>query len=147
MKGLKIHRTYLIPVICDLPNRKSLLKRTLKHLNWTQKRYNFGDVNFSVLVERGYMGYGRLITAIFHIGLCNKFRDQSSVKGLKRQWVEFQKVRARQILTTKISICVDRRYMYLHFFPDRKSTKCWTNPYAWERKNVQKMPGFAMTGS
>ena len=67
---------------------------------------------FSVLVESGYMGYEILLTAIFHIRLCHNFRDQSSVKGLSRQWVEFQKVRAGRIFTTKISICVDRRYLY-----------------------------------
>ena len=89
------------------------------------------------------MGYEILITAIFHIGLCQKFRDQSSVKGLSRQWVEFQKVRAGRILTTKISICVDRRYLY--FFPDRKSTKSWTNSYALECNSGQKMVGLVMT--
>ena len=98
---------------------------------------------FSVLVESGYMGYEILLTAIFHIGLCHKFRDQSSVKGLSRQWVEFQKVRAGRMLTTKISICVDRRYLY--FFPDRKITKSWTNSYALERNNVQKTVWFVMT--
>ena len=76
---------------------------------------------FSVFVESGYMGYEILLTAIFHIGLCHKFRDQSSVKGLSRQRVEFQKVRAGRLLTTKISICVNR--LYLYFSPDRKSTK------------------------
>ena len=70
------------------------------------------------------MGYELLLTAIFQIGLCNKFPDQSSVKGLSRQWVEFQKVRAGRILTTNISMCVDWRYLY--FFPDRKITKYWT---------------------
>ena len=40
---------------------------------------------FSVLVESRYMGYKILLTAIFHIGLCHKFRDQSSVEGLNRQ--------------------------------------------------------------
>ena len=80
---------------------------------------------FSVLVQSRYMGYEILLTAIFHIGLCNKFRYQSSVKGLSRQWVEIQKVRAGRILTTRISISVDRRYLYS--IPDRKSTKCWTN--------------------
>ena len=99
---------------------------------------------FSVLVESGYMGYEILLTAIFHIGLCHKFRDQSSMKGLSRQWVEFQKVCAGRIITKKISICVDRRYLY--FFPDRKSTKSWTNSYALERNSVQKMVGFVMTG-
>ena len=83
------------------------------------------------------MEYEILLTAIFHIGLCNKFRDQSSVKGLgSRQWIEVQKVRAGQTLTNKISICADRRYLY--FFPDRKSTKCWTNSYGLERNRVQK---------
>ena len=90
------------------------------------------------------MEYEILLTAIFHVGLCNKFRDQSSVKGLSGQWVEFQKVLAVWILTTKISICVDRRYLY--FFPDRKSTKLWTNSYALERNSGQKMLGFVMTG-
>ena len=89
------------------------------------------------------MGYEILLTAIFHIGFCHKFRDQSSVKGLSKQWVEFQKVRAGRIFTTKISICVDRRHLY--FFPDRKSTKSWTNLHALERKSVQKMVGFVMT--
>ena len=98
---------------------------------------------FSVLVESGYVGYEILLTAIFHIGLCHKFRDQSSVKGLSRQWVEFQKVRAVRILTTQVSICVDRRY--LSFFPDRKITKSWTNLYALERNNIQKMVWFVMT--
>ena len=98
---------------------------------------------FSVLVESGYMWYEILLTAIYHIGLCHKFRDQSSVKGLSRQWVEFRKVRAGRILTTKISICVDRRYLY--FFPDRKIKKSWTNSYALERNNVQKMVWFVMT--
>ena len=98
---------------------------------------------FPVLVESGYMGYEILLTAIFHIGLCQKFRNQSSVKGLTRLWVEFQKVRAGRILTTKISVCVDRRYLY--FFPDRKSTKSVTNSYALERNSVQKMVGFVMT--
>ena len=98
---------------------------------------------FSVLVGSGYMGYEKLFTAIFNIGLCHKFRDQSSVKGLSRQRVEFQKVRAGWILTTKISICVDRRYLY--FFSDRKSTKSWTNSYALERYSVQKMVQFVMT--
>ena len=99
--------------------------------------------HFSILVESGYMGYEVLLTAIFHIGLWHKFRYQSSVKGLSRQWVEFQKVRAGRILTTKISICVDRRY--LDFFPDRKITKSWTNSYAMQRNNVQKMVWFVMT--
>ena len=89
------------------------------------------------------MGYEIFVTAIFHIGLCNKFRDQSSVKRLSRQWVEFQKVRAWRILTTKISLCVDRGYLY--FFPDRKSTKCWTNSHALGRNSVQQMVGFVMT--
>ena len=40
---------------------------------------------FSVLIESGYMGYEILLTAVFLIGLCNKFRDQSSVTGLSRQ--------------------------------------------------------------
>ena len=39
---------------------------------------------FSVLDESGYMEYAILLTEIFHIGLCNKFRDKSSVKGLSR---------------------------------------------------------------
>ena len=89
------------------------------------------------------MGYEILLTAIFHIRLCHKFRDQSSVKGLSRQWVEFLKVRAGRIFTAKISICVDRRYLF--FFPDRKSTKSWTNSYALERNSVQKMVGFIIT--
>ena len=97
---------------------------------------------FSVLVENGYMGYEILLTAIFHIGLCHKFRDQSSVKGLSRQWVAFQKVRAGRIFTTKISISVDRRCLY--FLPDRKSTKSWTNSYALECNSVQKMVELAM---
>ena len=88
------------------------------------------------------MGYEKVLTAILHIGLCHKFRNQSSVKGLSRQWVEFQKVRAGRILTTKISICIDRRYLY--FFSDRKSTKSLTNSYALERNSVQKMVGFVM---
>ena len=100
---------------------------------------------FSVLVESGYTGYKILLTAIFHIGLCNKFLDQSSMKGLIRQWVEFQKVRVGRILATKIIIFVDRPYLY--FFPDRKSTKSWTNSYALERNSVQKMVGFVMTES
>ena len=37
----------------------------------------------SVLVESGYIGYEMFLTAIFHIGLCDKFR--SSVKRLSRQ--------------------------------------------------------------
>ena len=98
---------------------------------------------FSVLLESGYKGYEILLTAIFRIGLCHKFRDQSSVKGLSRQLVEFQKVRAGRILTTKIRICVDRRYLY--FFPDRKSTKNWTYSYALESNSVQKMVGFVTT--
>ena len=98
---------------------------------------------FSVLVESGYMGYEILLTVIFHIGLCHKFRYQPSAKGLSRQWVEFQKVRAGQILTTKINICVNRRYLY--FFPDRKSTKAWTNSYALERNSIQKIVEFVMT--
>ena len=81
----------------------------------------FNLKSFSVLVESGYMGYEILLTAIFHIGLCNKLQDQSSVKRLTRQWVEFQKVRAGRIFTTKISICFNRRYLY--FFPDRKKHK------------------------
>ena len=89
------------------------------------------------------MGYENLLTAILHIWLCHKFRDQSSVKGLNRQWVEFQKVRAWRIFTTKISTGVDRRYLY--FFPDRKSTKSWTNSCALERNSVRKMVGFVMT--
>ena len=48
------------------------------------------------------MGYEILLAATFYTGLYNKFRDQSSVKGLRRQWVEFQKVRVCQILTTKL---------------------------------------------
>ena len=79
---------------------------------------------------------------IFLIGLCNKFRDQSSVNGLSRQWVEFQKVRAWRLLTTKISMCVDRRYLYL--FPGRKSTQCWRYSYALGRKSVQKITVFVM---
>ena len=112
---------------------------------WTKKKKGITLVMlpFSVLVENGYMGYEILLTAIFHIGLCHKFRDQSSVKGLSRQWVKFQKVRAGRILTTKISKCVVRRYLY--FFPDRKSTKSWTNSYALEHNSVQKMVGFVMT--
>ena len=97
---------------------------------------------FSLEVDIWDMKYC-LITAIFHVGLCHKFRDQSSVKGLSRQWVEFQKVRAGRIFTTKMSICVDRRYLY--FFPDRKSTKSRTNSYALERNSVQKMVGFVLT--
>ena len=53
------------------------------------------------------MGYEILWTVKFHIGSCNKFRDQSSVKGLSRQWVEFQKVRAWQILTRKACALID----------------------------------------
>ena len=98
---------------------------------------------FSVLVESGYMRYEILLTAISYIGLFHKFRDQPSVKGPSRQWVEFQKVRAGRISTTKIRICVDRRYLY--FFPDRKSTQSWTKSYALERNSVQKMVGFVMT--
>ena len=37
---------------------------------------------FSAVIESEYMGYEILLTAIFHVGLCNKSRDQSSVKGL-----------------------------------------------------------------
>ena len=99
---------------------------------------------FSILVESGYMGYELLLSVTFHAGWFNKFQDQSSAKGLRRQWVEFQKVRAWRKLTTKISIFVDKQYLY--FFPDRKSTKCWTNSYALERNSVQKMLGFVMTG-
>ena len=39
-------------------------------------------------------------------------------------------------------MCVDRRYLY--FFPDRKITKCLTNSYSLERKNVQKMDGLGV---
>ena len=46
---------------------------------------------FWVFVESGYNGYETVLTIIFHIGLCNKFRYQSSVKGLSKQWVEFRK--------------------------------------------------------
>ena len=115
----------------------------LKYTEQKKKGIILVMLPFSVLAESGYMGYEILLTAIFHIGLCHKFRDQSSVKGLSRQWVEFQKVRAGRILTTKISICVDRRYLYL--FSDRKSTKSWTNSYALQRNSVQKMVGFVMT--
>ena len=90
------------------------------------------------------MGYEILLTAIFHIGLCNKFRDQSSVKGMSRQWEDFQKVRAGRILTTEISMYADRRYLY--FFPDRKITKCWKHSYSLERKSAQKMVGYVMNG-
>ena len=60
---------------------------------WTRKeRYHFGDVTFlSSRWKWIYMGYEILLTTILFIGLCHKFRDQSSVKGLSRQWVEFQK--------------------------------------------------------
>ena len=50
--------------------------------------------------------------------VANKFRDQSSVKGLRRLRVEFQKVRAVRILTKKISICIDKRYLYF-FLPGK----------------------------
>ena len=46
-----------------------------------KERYNLVVQPFSVLVESWYMGYETLLTAIFHIGLCNKFRDLSSEKG------------------------------------------------------------------
>ena len=115
------------------------------NIYWTKKKGILLVIQpFSVLVESGYIGYEILLTAIFHIGLCNKLQDQSSVKRLSRQWVEFQKVRAGRIFTTKISICFNRRYLY--FFPDRKNTKCWTNSYALERNSVQKMLGFVING-
>ena len=79
---------------------------------WTKKkeRYNFGGITF--LNSCWKWIYGILLTAIFHIRLYNKFCDQSSVTALIRQWVKFQKVRGGRILTTKISMCVDRRYFY-----------------------------------
>ena len=55
---------------------------------------------FLILVENGYMGYEILLVVIFYIGLCNKFHDQSSAKGLSGQWVEFQKVRTGRLFTT-----------------------------------------------
>ena len=51
------------------------------------------------------MGYEILLTAIFNIGLCNKFQDQSSVNGLSRQLVEFKKAREKhKILKTFVCI-------------------------------------------
>ena len=83
---------------------------------WTKKeRYHLGDITFLSSHWKWIYGIKILLTAIFHIGLYHKFRDQSSVKGLSRQWVEFQKVRAGRILTTTISMCVDRRYLYFFY--------------------------------
>ena len=124
---------------------KCFLCNKICNIYWTKKKVIvLVMLPFSVHSESGYMEYEILLTAIFHIGLCNKFRNQSSVKGLSRQWVEFQKVRAGRILTTKINICVDRRCLY--FFPDRKSTKFWTHSCALEHNSVQKVLGFVMTG-
>ena len=39
------------------------------------------------------------------------------------------------IFTTKISMCVDRRYFFC--VPDRKNIKCLTNSYVFERKNAK----------
>ena len=90
---------------------------------WTTKeRYNFCCVSYlSQLSLKVDVWDKILFIAIFHIGLYNKFRDQSSVKGLSRNWDKFQKVHGWRIFTSQSSMCVDRRNFY--FVPNRKKHK------------------------
>ena len=63
---------------------------------------------------------------------------------MSRQWIEFQKVRACRILTTKISMCVDRRYLY--FFPDRKSTNVEKIRMHWDARVSKRCHGSSWMG-
>ena len=124
------------------------LLKTRSYLSTTVGDKNILGTKIFKCLGRVFLGISHFTwecaKAIFDIGVCNKFRDQLSVKGRSRQWEEFQKVRAGRILTTEISMCVDKRYLY--FFLDRKNTKCWTKSYSLERKSVQYMVGIVIMG-
>ena len=150
--GRSIHYCWTLYVLCcqgDWNTNVTLVTNDWQHIiwkiYWTKKeRYNFSDFNFLSSHLKWIYGIWNIVNSHIPFRLWNKYSDQSSVKRLSRQRVEFQKVCAGLISTTKVSMCVDRRYLY--FFPDGKSTKCWRKTYALECNSVKQMLGFFMNG-